>query len=171
VVLIPPRLWGLDRRPRRPALDPVEWTLDPDRHAESQKHAARCESGSKSRLLECAQCSAIRIAGEPCPACGFLPQAPPRPVRIGDGELGLVEGGRAKAHQYDHQTRQQWFGMLAYIAAERGYKPGWAAVNYKTKFGDWPPDGQQVEPIAPSAEVRAWVRSRLIAYAKARSAA
>jgi hypothetical protein len=29
----------------------------------------------------------IRIAGEPCSACGFLPQAPPRPVPILDGEL------------------------------------------------------------------------------------
>jgi hypothetical protein len=56
--------------------------------------------------------------------------------------------------------------MLASIASERGYKPGWVAINYKTKFGDWPPYGQSAELIVPSPEVRSWVRSKLIAYAK-----
>src|SRR5262249_22804776 len=67
------------------AEDPVEWTLDPDPRAESATHTARGERGS--RLLECSQCSAIRVAGEPCPSCGFLPQAPPRYVPILDGDL------------------------------------------------------------------------------------
>ena len=61
--------------------------------------------------------------------------------------------------------------MLKAIAIERGYKPGWAAVNYKEKFGDWPPWGSNPEPITPTAECRSWVRSRLIAYAKGRGAA
>jgi DNA repair protein RadD len=153
------------------AEDPVEWTLDADRHAANPIHAARTEPGSRSRLVECSQCSAMQVAGEPCHACGFLPQAPPRNVRIGEGELGLVKGGRAKAHQYDKATRQQWHAMLVYIAAERGYKSGWAAANFKEKFGEWPPYGQQVEPITPTAECRSWVRSRMIAYAKRRDAA
>ena len=46
------------------AEDAVEWTLAPDRRAESAKHAARCEVGSASRLLACTQCEAIRVAGE-----------------------------------------------------------------------------------------------------------
>jgi superfamily II DNA or RNA helicase len=153
------------------AEDPVEWVLSLDLRSTSAKHTARCEPGSKSRLLECSQCSAIRVAGEPCPACGFLPQAPPRPVPIREGELGLVQGGRAHLAQYDQATRMQWLGMFTIIAAERGYKRGWAAVNYKEKFGDWPPYRTQVEPIPPTAECRSWVRSRLIAYAKRRGAA
>ena len=153
------------------AEDPVEWTLDPDRRSESPKHAARCTDGSRSRLLECTQCGAIRIAGEPCSACGFLPQRPPRPVPIGDGELGLVEGGRAKASEYDHATRMQWLGMLTAIALERGWSKKFPTANYKEKFGVWPPYGLVVAPIPPTPEVRSWVRSRLIAYAKSKSAA
>ena len=61
--------------------------------------------------------------------------------------------------------------MLASIGIERGYKAGWAAVNYKEKFGDWPPYGATPTPIDPTPEVRSWVRSRLIAYAKRRGAA
>jgi superfamily II DNA or RNA helicase len=152
------------------AEDPVDWALDPDKHAESPTHQRRLETHA-SRLLECSQCSAIRIAGEPCPSCGFLPQAPPRPVPILDGDLGLVQGRRANASEYTAQERARWHAMLAYIATERGYKPGWAAVNFKEKFKSWPPYGAIVQPIPPTPEVRSWVRSRLIAYAKGRSAA
>ena len=151
------------------AEDPVEWTLDPDRLSESATHATRCADGSQSRLLECSQCGAIRIAGEPCCACGFLPQRPPRAVPIVAGDLGLVVGRAARAAEYDAAARTQWLGMLKAFALERGYKPGWAAVNYKEKFGDWPPYGLVVQPIPPTPEVRSWVRSRLIAYAKSKS--
>jgi superfamily II DNA or RNA helicase len=153
------------------AEDPVEWTLSPDRRAESPKHTARCETGSKSRLLECSKCSAIRVAGEPCPHCGFLPQRPARAVPNGAGDLGLVQGGRAQQVHYDHAARMQWLGMLTAIAIERGYSPKWPAVNYKEKFGDWPPRGIAVRPIPPSPEWRSWVRSRQIAYAKTRGVA
>jgi hypothetical protein len=92
-------------------------------------------------------------------------------VPILDGDLGLVKGGRANSAQYTPEERTQWHAMLAYIATERGYKPGWAAVNFKEKFKTWPPYGAVVQPIPPTPEVRSWVRSRLIAYAKSRSAA
>jgi superfamily II DNA or RNA helicase len=149
------------------AEDAVEWTLDPDRRAESPIHAARGEFKSSSRMLECSQCGALRIAGEPCPHCGFLPQRPPRAIPIRDGDLGLVEGGRAKPAIDD---RNQWLGELTAIAVERGYKREWVAYRFKEKFGVWPPRGD-VEPITPTPEVRSWVRSRIIAYAKAQQKA
>jgi superfamily II DNA or RNA helicase len=145
------------------AEDPVEWTLDPARRAQSAVHTARQEFKSSSRILECSQCSAIRLAGEPCPHCGFLPQRPPRSISVHDGDLGLVEGGRAKPANDDPV---QWLGMLTAIADECGYKPGWVAYRYKEKFGVWPPR-VSVQPLAPTPECRSWVRSRIIAYAKA----
>jgi hypothetical protein len=60
--------------------------------------------------------------------------------------------------------------MLTAIAIERGYKLGWVGHKYREKFGDWP-RSRTVTPITPMPEVRSWVRSRQIAYAKARSAA
>jgi superfamily II DNA or RNA helicase len=151
------------------AEDPVEWTLDPDIRAESAKHTTRLSEYSNSRLLECSQCSAIRVAGEPCPSCGFLPQRPPRPVPILPGELGLVRGGHANPSEYTPEERARWHAMLAYIAAERSYRPGWIAVNFKEKFKAWPPYGAVAQPIPPTPEVRSWVRSRQIAYAKAKA--
>ncbi len=61
--------------------------------------------------------------------------------------------------------------MLTAICHERGHNRGWIAHKFKEKFGTWPAWGVDVEPITPSAEVRSWVRSRNIAYAKSRAAA
>jgi DNA repair protein RadD len=153
------------------AEDAVEWTLDPDHCAESPAHVARCDKGWGSRLLECSQCSAIRVAGEACPHCGFLPQRPPRDVFVAHGELGLVNGGHAQPHAYDPHERARWHAMLTAIADERGYKPGWTAHKYKEKFGTYPSWGSRPQPISPTPEVRSWVRSRMIAYAKRQSVA
>ena len=150
--------------------DPVQWTLDPDRRAESPKHTARGKHGS--RLIECTQCGAIRVAGEPCSTCGFLPQRPPRAVPHIDGDLGLVDrSGHASAKTYDAAERERWHAMLIWIADERGYKPGWTAHKYREKFGTFPAWGAAAPaPITPTPEVRSWVRSRQIAYAKRRIA-
>ena len=144
------------------AEDHVEWTLDPDLKAESAAHTKRCEPGASSRVLECSQCGALREGGKACPHCGFLPQRPPRPVPIADGDLGLVVAGKAMAAHHDLAA---WHGMFTAIAAERGYKPGWVAFKFKEKFGFWP-SRKAVAPITPTYECRSWVRSRMIAYAK-----
>jgi len=150
--------------------DHVEWTLDADRRAEAQAHQARLERRAPV-LLECSQCSALRLGGQPCPSCGFLPQRPPRSVFIADGELGLVQGGRANGQTYDAEACARWHGMLTHIAVERGYQRGWIAHKYREKFGTFPAWGNTPEPIPPTPEVRSWVRSRQIAYAKSQQGA
>jgi superfamily II DNA or RNA helicase len=153
------------------AADFVAWTLDPDRRAASPAHAFRCESPS-SRLLECSQCDAIRVGGQPCMVCGFLPRRPAQYISTHDGELGLVDGSRrAQSTPADPATRARWHAMLTAICRERGHKEGWTAYKYKEKFGVFPPWGVNVEPMSPSAEVRSWVRCRIIAFAKSRAAA
>jgi superfamily II DNA or RNA helicase len=146
--------------------DRVTWTLDPERKATSPAHIARL-AHQDSKLIECSQCGALRLGGKPCPHCGFLPKRPPRDVFVADGELGLVSNGRARGANYDPETRRQWHRMLAHIARERGYKPGWVAHQYRTKFGAFPPWGDLPEPIPPTPEVMSWVRSRMIAFARA----
>jgi superfamily II DNA or RNA helicase len=152
--------------------DHVEWTLDPDTKATSAAHQKRLAGGHKSRILECVQCGAVRVAGQACSNCGYLPAPPPRVVEFDEGELGLVDRKRhAQPDVYDAAARERFHAMLLWIANERSYKPGWAAHKYKEKFGAWPPWGSSPPPIPPTPEVRSWVRSRLIAYAKAQGAA
>jgi hypothetical protein len=140
--------------------------LNPDRRATSPKHEARLHSGHNARLLECTQCGALRVAGEKCRHCGFLPQ---RPLAFHDGDLALVDRQKRTAtSRFGPAERARWHGMLAFIAHERGYNPKFARIKYREKFGDWPPWGAAPIPIPASPEVRSWVRSRMIAYAKAK---
>jgi superfamily II DNA or RNA helicase len=148
------------------AEDRVYWTLDPDHRAKSRAHEQRL-TNHNSRLLECTQCGAIRVAGEACPHCGFLPVRPPRAIQFADGDLGPVDAWRhANGKVYDDAERARWHGMLIWIGQERDYKAGWAAHKYKEKFGVFPAWGAAPDPIPPSPEVRSWVRSRNIAFAK-----
>jgi DNA repair protein RadD len=150
--------------------DRVEWTLDPDRRAINPVHVARQAEGYCSRLIECSRCASMRVAGEACRHCGFLPRRPPRALVFRDGDLALVDRKSRSAQAVsDPNERMRWLGMLVYIARERGNKARWAEYRYKEKFGTGPP--ASVAPIPPSPEVRSWVRSRDIAYAKARKAA
>jgi DNA repair protein RadD len=148
--------------------DRVEWTLDPDLRASAPEHTKR-QSRYESKLIECSQCRTLRVGGKPCPNCGFMPRRPAEFIATAAGELGLVKGGRAIVH-YDEMQKDRWHGMLTYIAEERGYKPGWIAHKFKEKFGHWP-TRRCALPLEPSREVVSWVRSRNIAYAKARATA
>jgi DNA repair protein RadD len=145
--------------------DPIEWTLDVDRKAKNETHEAR-DKQTFSRLVECSSCGTMRTAGEPCDECGFYPQRRPDAVIFQEGELALLRNGQANS-AYDPHLRMGWHAMLVYIAQTKGYKPGWAAHKYKEKFGTWPAS-RHIEPKEPSPEVLSWVRSRNIAYAKAK---
>jgi superfamily II DNA or RNA helicase len=150
--------------------DHVDWTLDAGKRASSPGHEKR-QSKSSTSLLECSQCGSVRTGGQPCPCCGFLPQRPAEYRAITPGELGLVQGGKAKANQYTLADRERWHGMFVCIAQQRGYSPKWPTASYYKKFGTWPPYGVRPAPIEPSPEVLSWVRSRNIAYAMAKQKA
>jgi superfamily II DNA or RNA helicase len=105
--------------------DRVAWTLDPDRRAESPQHQQR-QMVNGSRLLECSQCGAIRVAGEACPHCGFLPVRPPRTVPFIDGDLGLVNSAR-------HATGQPYGPMARALA--RHARPHRKRTRLQTGLG------------------------------------
>jgi len=151
--------------------DPVEWTLAEDRRAENPRHASRSK-GDAPTLRTCPECKAIRTAGKPCTACGWLPRARPGSVEVIDGELELVDPKKRRPtkSEYSPAQKAQFYSELLWIARERGYQEGWVSHKYHKKFGVWPPS-KQVSPALPSEAVRAWVRSQQIAWAKAQGKA
>ena len=150
--------------------DRVDWKLDPDTRSVAPAHAFRQRAdGYRSRLLECSQCSSMRVAGEPCRHCGYLPQPKPKAVVFREGDLAAVDRQRRVAAAIaDPNQRMVWHAMLAGIAAQRSYKAGWVSYKFKEKFGHWPAT-RTIKPMQPSAEVLSWVRSRNIAWAKAKA--
>jgi DNA repair protein RadD len=143
--------------------EPVLWTLSQDRRAENPIQVARTKHKAPS-LTTCPECSAIRTSGQPCPACGWRPKTRPRHVEVADGDLTLVG---SRKHEWSPAARAQFHSELVWIAEQRQYKPGWVSHKYKEKFGSWP-SARSVTPKEPSDATLAWVRSRQIAYAKAR---
>jgi DNA repair protein RadD len=147
--------------------DRVEWTLDPEGRPKNKSRAARAD-GHHSRLVDCTSCGSLRVAGERCSHCGFLPQRRGEPVEFVDGDLALVDRKSRQAKKFSDPTeRMHWHSMLAHIAKKRGYKPGWVSHKFKERFGSWPTT-QYVTPIEASPEVLSWVRSRDIAWAKSK---
>jgi superfamily II DNA or RNA helicase len=165
VVLDHADAWRMHGRPE----DHIEWMLDVDGRAVNQTQQQR-NRGDAPQMFECPSCKLL-ITKPPCPSCGWQPKPRARDVDFKDGELGLVEGGKATATVYDPATRARWYAMLKYIEIKRSYRPKWAKANYHEKFNAWPAWGPDPEPIEPAPEVLSWVRSGQIAYAKARGAA
>ena len=147
--------------------DEINWTLDVTKRADDPTQNERDRLAIR-RLIECSQCGALRKGGEPCPQCGFLPKRRPDAIIFREGELARVDRQRRTAIAVaDPNERMRWYAMLVWIAVDRSYKPGWAAHKYREKFGSYPPKGN-IAPMQPSPEVLSWVRSRNIAWAKAR---
>jgi DNA repair protein RadD len=118
----------------------------------------------------CEACKAVvPILAKACPACGEPVRALTM-VREIEGdliELGSRKSGKIEVPQWE---RRRFFAELLGMAEERGYAPGWASHKFKERFGHWP-NGYDRVAMSPSVSVRNWVRSRQIAFAKARERA
>jgi superfamily II DNA or RNA helicase len=103
-----------------------------------------------------------------CPCCGFIPVPQPGAVHR-DGELIELASRRGAVATTQHE-RITFHAELRHIAHQRSYKSGWAAQQYKTKFGSFPPWAWNERPTCtPSPSTLSWVRSRAIAFAKMRA--
>jgi DNA repair protein RadD len=117
---------------------------------------------------ECPSCHFLRPPKvHACPACGFAPE-PKNTIVCEDGEL--IEIRRREIA--DTLAQAAFVGMMKTYADGKGYASGWIAHKFREKFGFWPNDPKirDAPAMALTPEVAAWIRSRQIAFAKARRA-
>jgi hypothetical protein len=75
-----------------------------------------------------------------------------------------------QAGKWDEHDRRCFYAELRAIGVERFYKPGWAAMKYKTIIGEYPPWDWNEEPVRkPTERTLEWVERELAAYARSRS--
>lgn len=130
--------------------------LDDTKPGEKQK------SERKEKLpKECANCAALHT-GLTCPFCGHE-RKPVAGVETVDGEL--IELTPKKKAAPDRAEKQKFYSMALWLAAQRGYKPGWAANLYRKKMGCWP-RGLDECPAEPDQSFLNYEKSRRIAFAK-----
>ena len=153
------------------AEDPVEWSLGEDHRAESRAQKSRRSSPRMRALASCPECSAVRWEGDPCGSCKWRPRVKPLSVEVVEGDLSAVDRNRkVPRNAFSAEEKAKFHAMLLGIARQRGYQDGWAAHKYREKFSVWPA-ARCARPLAPDDATLSWVRSRQIAYAKARAAA
>jgi len=152
--------------------DPIEWTLESDQRAINKKHEARLREFPDNPWVECKGCGEQRMRGEACPNCGYMPKPPGRAVDVVDADL--VELGATRRAELDRKVFFLELRGHQLGARKRDgslYAAGWAAQQFRTKFGHFPPWAWNNEaPIEPSIETRRWIRSRQIAWLRARQA-
>jgi superfamily II DNA or RNA helicase len=146
------------------ATDDRCWTLDGSRELDA--HQKRQRAGrDEEKLLTCPECCCSFTGSRTCPECGYYFAPKGRIVQTLDGEL--VEIGQYLDR--DQQGQLDFFLQLRAIAAEKGYKQGFAAHKFKERYGVFPPFAwNDHAPVTPSLETRRWFKSRQIAYLKAR---
>lgn len=114
--------------------------------------------------VKCPKCAAVHAPRPMCPSCGH--EYPRRSnVREVDGELAELTGATAGTDE-----REALYAQLLYFANERGYAKGWAAHKYRERTGAWP-NGMAPAPAPPTGAVLRWIRSRMIAWARAKKSA
>jgi len=127
---------------------------------------------------ECKKCGAMRQPQiKACPVCGHVPMPPPS-VNEEDADLREVRRSgispslskQAKMNLANKEEMQDWHSSFLAIRDQRGYKEGWAAVQFKERFGDWPNKfGLHNAALDyPTPNVSSWVTSRMIKFAKSK---
>jgi hypothetical protein len=118
----------------------------------------------------CDECKAVvpRVA-KSCPYCGAQIRAKTDVESI-DGEL-VELGSRASGQRPLPEPDKRIFFRELLALRKPHYKNGWAAAQFRNRFGHWPPlNYDQFAPAVPSLATRNWLRSRQIAFAKRRAA-
>lgn len=105
-----------------------------------------------------------------CPACGFKPE----PIHDGDQvDSDLEELVPAAKHKINRDTTPEqkgaFYAGLKQHGIDKGYKPGWAANQYREKFGVWPNKYKDVAPQPPNADVKGWLVHSRIRYARSKA--
>ena len=68
--------------------------------------------------------------------------------------------------EYTTKQKAEWLGQLEVYADQRGYKNGWTAHKYRSKFGVWPNKITAIKQYAVSQEVSNWITHENIRRAK-----
>jgi len=93
------------------------------------------EGKKESKTRDCPQCYQ-QMKGIRCKACGY--EVPKSEQMEDDGSM-LVELTGSKANRKDsREIKEQFLSELQYHGRTKGYKPGWAANQYREKYSVWP---------------------------------
>jgi DNA repair protein RadD len=130
----------------------------------SSETVSKASVSEEKKPRECPACHALKNTWQ-CPSCGFAPERKDKVAKSDLVELVELDFRRGKK---DLLGPQSVYSGLLWYGQRRGYKPGWAAMQYRNAFGAWP-DGLARRPEPAALELQQWIKSRQIAFAKGRA--
>jgi len=120
---------------------------------------------------ECPQCYQ-QMMGRQCKSCGW--ERPIAETIEDDGsmlkELGGEDGNKAN-RTTPKEIKEQFLSELQCYARQKGYKNGWAANQYKSKFSVWPNKINAHHTETISDMTKGWLKHQRIKYARRKNAA
>jgi len=123
-----------------------------------KQKATKAQEKPKGKI--CPSCSFVKPAKVwKCPCCGFAPKTDNPGIESAQGELQEI----SRLPKITMQDKQTFYSELLYIELEKNYKRGFAANNYRNKFGVWP-KGLKDLPVPASEATRSYVLSRMIRH-------
>jgi DNA repair protein RadD len=153
--------------------DAIEWTLDTDRRASNPTHEARLAE-HHDPFCECTACGHLRMRGMACDNCGWEPKPRGRGIDYIDADLVPLGERRVVPSETERIIFYSELRGYQHTARKKdgsSYSQHWAAAQYRTKHGIWPPWSWNDLPSSqPSPATLRWIKSRQIAFAKARGA-
>jgi DNA repair protein RadD len=135
---------------------------------EQDKKPRKEPTQKDKEAAKCPRCGHLWGNGDMCSHCGAV-RMRRNVVEAVAGEiteLTLVP----KQEKFSAEYKADFYAQLIGYALEKGHAPGSAYHRYVEKFGVGP-SMLKPAPQEPGAEVRRWIKSRQIAYAKRRAAA
>lgn len=152
--------------------DNHNWVLEEGKALVSS-NADRQRELDEREPITCIKCATVYHGQLICPHCGYLPEKKGKHVESRSGELMEVRVDKrltAKKKVWTATEKEEWFNMFLQYGREKEYKnpKGWASHKYKAKFKDWPEWEFSEDGEEPSPECLSYIRSRNIAYAKAK---
>jgi len=117
----------------------------------------------EKKEAKCPACGALWVwPDRTCGECSY--EKPIKQILNVPGELTELETTKREALS----ENQNFYSELLYYAKMREYKEGWAAHKYKEKYGVYP-KGLHTKPQATSSKTANWIKSKNIAWAKAKA--
>jgi DNA repair protein RadD len=148
--------------------DFVPWSLD-DKETVAERKKKLSEQQKAPKEITCAKCKTVFKGRRECPGCGFAMVHPSKAVPTHEAELQEVSP-KKESRDATWDEKVAFMGGLKAYAAETGKAAGWCAHKYKAKFGVWPNDPRvrEAPPTVYDADVRRWITSQNIRYAKSK---
>jgi len=153
--------------------DLFRWRLDDGKKAcDNWSRHPKSGEAEESKQYECQECRHIFSRQRICPKCGWQVPFSKRDIEAKDADLVPIGRNTAKPLPPDWPSYEVFYAMLRHYAQEKGRKPMWAVFTFEKKAKCRPPhEWNNHALVPPSPRVLNYIRSREIAFYKAKQRA